>query len=210
LKQVNIDTWNRKELYNHFKDFADPYFAVIIPFDVTNAYKNAKTIKYSFFSRYLHDCMKALNDISNLKYRIQDDSVIDYNTIHASATLMRQDKTFGFSFIKYDESLAIFLKHIEEEQTRIENSKNLYPDEEYRLDCIHCSAMPWVNFTGHKEPVSGTKDSIPKLAFGKTERVNGKLMMNVSIHVNHALVDGYHIGLFAEKYQKYLNSNVML
>jgi chloramphenicol O-acetyltransferase type A len=81
----------------------------------------------------------------------------------------------------------------------------LYPPEEYRLDCIHCSAMPWFNFAGHKEPVSGHKDSIPKFAFSKAVEIDNKLMMNVAINVNHALVDGYHIGLFSEKYQDYLN-----
>jgi chloramphenicol O-acetyltransferase type A len=53
--------------------------------------------------------------------------------------------------------------------------------------------------------VSGLLDSVPKLAFGKTEKLNNSLMMNVSIHVNHALVDGYDIGKFVEKFQYYLN-----
>lgn len=73
------------------------------------------------------------------------------------------------------------------------------------LGCIHCSALPWFSFTGHKEPVSGQLDSVPKLAFGKTEKTNRALKMNVSIHVNHALVDGYDIGLFVEIFQYYLN-----
>jgi len=29
--------------------------------------------------------------------------------------------------------------------------------------------------------------------------------MNVSISVNHALVDGYDVGLFSEKFQGFLN-----
>ena len=29
--------------------------------------------------------------------------------------------------------------------------------------------------------------------------------MNVSISVNHALVDGYHVGEFSEKFQQFLN-----
>mgnify|MGYP001396738672 FL=1 len=30
-------------------------------------------------------------------------------------------------------------------------------------------------------------------------------MMNVGINVNHALIDGYHVGQFAELFQKNLN-----
>jgi chloramphenicol O-acetyltransferase type A len=35
--------------------------------------------------------------------------------------------------------------------------------------------------------------------------VQETLNMNVSISVNHALVDGYHIGEFFERFQNYLN-----
>jgi len=205
LRQIDINTWNRKLLFKHFKDFADPYFSLTIPLDVTIAYQNAKKHNYSFFARYLHDCMKAVNKIENFRYRIIDDKIIDFGKIHTSPTLMRPDKTFGFSFVRYDENFDVFVKNLNEEQERINNSSELYPAEEYRVDCIHCSAMPWLNFSGHKEPVSGQKDSIPKLAFGKAEQNEDKMIMKVAINANHALVDGYHVSLFAEEFQNNLN-----
>jgi chloramphenicol O-acetyltransferase type A len=148
--------------------------------------------------------MKAINDVDALKLRIQDEKVIKYNLIHASPTIIKADKTYGFSFVKFNEDINVFLKNLEVEKERIQGSKNLFPPIN-SLDCIHCSALPWFSFTGHKEPVSGLLDSVPKLAFSKTERTNKSLKMNVSINVNHALVDGYDIGLFVEKFQYYLN-----
>lgn len=204
MRVININTWNRKQLYEHFSNLKDPFFGVTISFDVTHAYNFSKEKKVSFFGRYLHDCMKALNTIENFKYRIENDKVIVYDSIHASATIMREDKTFGFSFIEYSENLSVFLNNLEVEKQRIYNSNNLYPPQN-RLDCIHCSAMPWVNFSGHKEPVSGVLESVPKLAFGKATKINDRLLMNVAIAVNHALADGYHVGLFSEKFQEYLN-----
>lgn len=183
---------------------SDPYFGVTIPFDVTKAYHFSKSNDISFFGKYLHDCMQAINAIENLKYRIIDNNVIAYETIHASATLMRSNKTFGFSFIEFNADLMVFLSNIENEKSRIESSENLYPPKN-SLDCIHCSAMPWLNFSGHKEPVSGVVDSVPKLAFSKISKTNNKIMMNVAVSVNHALADGYHVALFADKFQYYLN-----
>lgn len=205
MEVINLNTWNRKSHYEHFRGLKDPYFGVIIPFDVTKAYQFAKANAVSFFGRYLHDCMKAINEVDELKLRIVDDQVVKYKTIHASATLMRPDKTFGFSYIEFDENLHQFLRHLELEKTRIEQTNDLYP---LRNDeaCIHCSALPWLNFSGHKEPVSGALESVPKLAFSQLiiQDDNHKTM-NLSINVNHALVDGYHIGLFSEKFQHYLN-----
>lgn len=205
MKTIDINTWNRKQLFNHFKEFADPYFEVIIPFDVTNAFQFSKENNVSFFGKYLHDCMKALNSIENFKYRIENDQVVVYDVIHASATIMRSDKTFGFSFIHYDDDLNIFIDNINEEKKRINKTDELFPPQN-TIDCIYCSAMPWVNFSGHKEPVSGHKESVPKLAYSKVEQQNGKLEMNVAISANHALVDGYHIGLFSDAFQYNLNN----
>ncbi len=183
---------------------SDPYFGITIPFDVTHAYHFSKTNNVSFFARYLHDCMKAINDVENFKYRIIDNNVVVYDTIHASATIMRTNKTFGFSFIEFDDDLMVFSRNLENEKERIESSNNLYPPQN-SLDCIYCSALPWFNFSGHKEPVSGLVESVPKLAFSKISDAKENIMMNVAISVNHALVDGYHVALFAEKFQRYLN-----
>ena len=204
MKTIDINTWNRKQHFEHFSALADPSFAVTIPFNVTQAYQVSKANKISFFTRYLHDCMRAINEVENFKYRILDNEVVVYDVIHTSPTILRQDKTFGFSFVHFNDDFKLFSDNLENEKKRINNSTNLYPPVN-GLDCIHCSALPWVNFIGHKEPNSGLLDSIPKISFGKATKINDELIMNVSVHVNHALVDGYHVGLFSEKFQHFLN-----
>jgi len=204
MKVLNINTWNRKQHFEHFSGLLDPYFAVTIPFNVMSTYQFSKENNISFFATYLHDCLKAINEVKALKLRILENDVVEFDTIHASATIMRADNTFGFSFIDFHSDLSIFVQNIEKEKERINASNELYPPKN-GLDCIHCSAMPWLNFTGHKEPVSKTQDSVPKLAFGKAVKTSKDMIMNVSINANHALVDGYDIGLFSEKFQYFLN-----
>ena len=204
MEIFDIENWNRKQHYNHFSKLKDPYFGVTITVDVTKAYHFSKEKKISFFGRYLHDCMKAINGVDELKLRINNSVVEKHEVINASATIMRQDNTFGFSFINFDENLDVFLNNLENEKQRINSTTDLFPPVN-GLDCIHCSALPWLSFSGHKEPVSGEIDSVPKLAFSKIVFNNDKIEMNVAINVNHALVDGYHVSLFAEKFQYYLN-----
>jgi len=204
---LDIDTWNRKQHFEFFNTFTDPYFSVTSALDVTYAYAFAKKERISFFAVYLHACMTAINKIENFKYRIEEEKVIVHNVIHASPTIMRPNKTFGFSFINYNDNLQVFTDNLEKEKDRIFNSDSLFPPQNSQ-DCIYCSALPWVSFTGHKEPVSGQKESVPKIAFAKVEKINNNtLSMQVSVSVNHALVDGYHVGLFFEKFQEALNKN---
>ncbi|WP_121068842.1 CatA-like O-acetyltransferase [Maribacter vaceletii] len=207
MHYLDIDAWERKQHFEFFNTFTDPYFSVAAAVDVTRSYAFAKKNKISFFAVYLHACMTAINQVKNFKYRIEEDKIVVYDTIHASATIMRPNKTFGFSFINYNEDVKVFEKNLKKEKDRIYNSDSLFPPQNTQ-DCIYCSALPWVSFTGHKEPVNGGKESVPKLAFAKIEENNKKLSMQVSVSVNHALVDGYHVGLFYEKFQEALNKNI--
>jgi chloramphenicol O-acetyltransferase type A len=204
MKYLDIENWNRKQHFEHFNRFADPYFGVVSDLDVTKAYQYSRETGVSFFALYLFACMKAINAVENLRYRIQEDKVVIHDVIHASATISREDNTFGCTFIHFSENFDVFYERLQKEKERVLNSTDLFP-EENSDNCIHCSSIPWINFSGHKEPFSGMKDSVPKLAFGKFEKKAGKLMMPVAISVNHALVDGYHVGLFFEQYQQKLD-----
>ncbi|CAM1339940.1 CatA-like O-acetyltransferase [Tenacibaculum aestuarii] len=205
MKYLDIENWNRKQLFQHFRTMADPTFGLVADVEVSKTYQSAKEKGESFFVRYLHACMKAINSVENLKYRIEGDKVAIYEVINASATIARADNTFGFSYILYSEDFKEFYQNFQQEKDRILNSTDLFPLQ-YSLGCIHCSAIPWVSFTGHKEPFSGNKDnSVPQLAFGKLKKKNGKMLLPVAINVNHALVDGYHVGQFFEKFQQELD-----
>ncbi|TDQ27720.1 CatA-like O-acetyltransferase [Tenacibaculum caenipelagi] len=205
MKYLDIESWNRKQLFEHFRTLADPTFGLVANVEVSKTYQSAKEEKHSFFVRYLHACMKAINAVENLKYRLEDNKVVVYEVINASATIARPDNTFGFSYIAYSESFEEFNFNFLKEKERILSSNDLFP-QVYSLGCIHCSAIPWINFSGHKEPFSGNKnDSVPQLSFGKISHENNKMLMPVAMNVNHALVDGYHVGQFFEKYQQELD-----
>ncbi len=205
MKYLDIENWNRKQHFEHFRSLHDPYFSVVVEVDVTNVYSYAKKSNVPFFALYLHACMKAVNSVENFRYRIQGDKVVIHDVIHASATISREDNTFGCTFIRFDKDFETFLANFQKEKHRVLTTTELFPEEDPD-NCIHCSALPWLNFSGHKEPFSGIKDhSVPKLAFGKFSKKEDRLMMPISVAVNHALVDGYHIGEFFEQYQIELN-----
>ena len=207
MRELDIESWNRKEHFAFFNQFEDPYFSVTVDLDVTNAFAYSKKNNRSFFVVYLYACMKAINTIENFKYRIHDDKVIVHDVIHASPTISRDDNTFGCSFIYFTDDFDQFDKNYQTEKKRVQGTTDLFPPEEGTDACIYCSAMPWFSFSGHKEPVFGVKkESVPKLAFGKYVEKDERLSMPVAIAVNHALVDGYHVGLFVEAYQKALDN----
>ena len=69
-RELNIATWNRKEHFEFFCKFEEPFFGTTIQLDCTKAYATSKELGVSFFAYYLHKTLAAVNNTENFKYRI--------------------------------------------------------------------------------------------------------------------------------------------
>ena len=205
-QKIDISTWNRKEHFEFFSTFEEPFFGITTPIDCTIAYENAKTMQIPFFVYYLHKTIAAVNQVENFRYRIEGNDVMLYDEIDASATIMREDKTFGFSFMKFHSDIHEFAKIVQAEIERIQTTSGLFT-REYPENIIHFSAVPWINFIGltHSRNFK-IEDSCPKISFGKVVEENGKKIMSLAVLAHHGLVDGYHMGLLVEEFQNLMNS----
>ncbi len=205
-RELDISTWNRKEHFEFFCKFEEPFFGTTIQFDCTKAHAKAKELGVSFFAYYLHKTLVAVNNIENFRYRIEEGKVFIYDKINVSSTVLRDDKTFGFSEVEYNENLNVFIKNYDTEAERVKSLSGLFTRVHFQ-DIVHFSAVPWINFTSISHSRSFTfPDSCPKFSFGKMTTENDKKPMSMSVHVHHGLVDGYHLGLFFEEFEKLMNA----
>lgn len=81
MKIVDTKNWNRKEHFDFFSQFDEPFFGLVSEVDCTAAHKTSSENNYSFFSYYLHKSLIAVNKVKEFKYRISDDKVIFYDEI---------------------------------------------------------------------------------------------------------------------------------
>ncbi|MET4138324.1 CatA-like O-acetyltransferase [Pedobacter sp. UYP1] len=205
-KELDIANWKRKEHFQFFKKFEEPFFGVTVKIDCTKAYAHAKQSGKSFFLYYLYQSLKAANTIEEFRYRIKGEKVIIYGQVNASATIGRADETFGFSYMEFKENFEDFYKLARQEADRVSKGTGLFP-EIFSENVIHYSALPWIDFSALSHARSfSMEDSAPKISFSKLTTTKTKKSMNVSIHVNHALMDGYHVGNFVSKFQELMNS----
>jgi chloramphenicol O-acetyltransferase type A len=204
---LDLENWNRKEHFLFFKQMEEPFFGIITTIECTKAYMTAQQLGTSFFAYYLHKTIVAVNAIESFRYRILDDAIYIYDTIDVSATIMREDNTFGFSLIQYSADYAVFEKNTLEEIQRIKTTPGLLTREFPNNNLIHFSVIPWINFTSLSHARSFTfPDSCPKISFGKMIIADdGKRTMSMSIHVHHGLMDGYHVGQFVDYFQELMN-----
>jgi chloramphenicol O-acetyltransferase type A len=205
-QKLTLDTWNRKEHFHFFSQMQEPFFGITTVIDCTTAYAKSKELGITFFTYYLHKTLIAVNAIESFRYRIIDGDVYVFNQIDASATILREDKTFGFSLMKFEEDLTVFSEITKTEIERVKKTSGLIT-RDFETNLIHFSVLPWINFTAYSHARSFTwPDSCPKISFGKMISDNGKKTMHMSVHVHHALLDGYHVGEFVNLFQNLMNA----
>lgn len=205
-KTIDVDAWTRREQFNFFRDFDNPFFGFTADLDVTALYRFAREQGYSFFSTYLFASQKAVNTIPEFRYRIKGDQVVEYPVISAGATILKENDVFTFCHFDHESDLALFAKHV---LARIKQSRQAdtpLMDQDDDLDQIFYSVIPWIHFKGVVHPRNhGIDDSVPRIVFGKAVEINGRLIMPISVEAHHALLDGIHVGIYYECLQNYFD-----
>lgn len=204
---LDLENWNRKEHFAHFCKMEEPFFGATVEIDCTKAYQTAKDLKASFFIFYLHKTLVAVNAIENFRYRIDEGKIYINDRIDASATIGREDGTFGFSLIEYNSNFRTFEQNALKETERIQTTTGIFTRSFDEDNVIHFSAIPWLNFTSLSHARSYTfPDSCPKISFGKMmTSETGKRTIAMSAHVHHGLMDGLHLGQFVDMLQELMN-----
>jgi len=208
-EKIDINTWIRKDHFKFFSAFEEPFFGVTVDVDCTASYKQAKEMGVSFFLLYLHKSLLAANKVEPFRYRIIDGEVWKFDEVHASATINRENGAFGFGYMDFHEDFDNFNAHAKIEIEKVENSTGLIPASSGE-NVIHYSALPWLNFKSMSHARNYSfNDSCPKISFGQVRDKGKRKIMSVSIHVNHALMDGFHVSQFVDAYQELLNTDTV-
>ncbi len=207
MKKIDINSWNRKEHFEFFKDYEDPFFNITFTIDITKLKSFCKENNLAFWLANYYFAMKTSSQIQEFRLRLHDGAVYEYNAIKMGSTIFNEDKTFSFCYFPMTDTVFDYVRKAEEiiakhKQGTIDSSV----EKDY-LGVVHGTVVPWLSFTGIKHPRSGKEKDhgIPKFAFGKYYQEGDKYLIPFSIEAHHALIDGYHVGNFVTLYQETIN-----
>jgi len=202
--KLDVSNWARKEHFEFFHSFEEPYHGVTVRVDCTSAYQFAKSRGISFFLYCIYQTLAASQQIEAFRYRIEQDGVFLYDRIDGGSVIDRADGTFGYGYLPYSEKLEEFLDGAQHEIKRIRNTAGLPRTTANNI--IRYSSLPWIDFTSLSHARAFSRgDSCPRITFGKMTEHSGRRTMPLSIHVNHALVDGLQLGQYLERLQQLMD-----
>ena len=204
MKKLDINTWNRKDHYEIFRKMELPYAGISANLDISKFYQIVKKNNLSFFKCILYAVCRTANEIEEFRYRILEDEVYIIDRVSPSFTLLNDDKTYSYCQSEYDIDFTKFYKELDEKMQSVINKVSV--KYENRNDLIYATSIPWVSFTNLLHPVSVNGDSVPRFAIGKYYKDGEKMLLPFSLQIHHALMDGYHMGLYFESIQKLLDN----
>ena len=204
---IELNTWNRKEHFEFFNGFDEPFFGIVTEVECSQAIAWCRQKDIPFFHFYLYQSLKAANQVEEFRFRIEEEKPVCYDVIHASSTISRPDGTFGFSYIPFSDNFQDFSLIVKKETNAVAKTQGLRLNENTkRNDVIHFSVLPWIKFTSltHARHFA-YRDSVPKITFGRYYEENGRILMPVSVNAHHGLMDAWHVAKFLELFTGYLS-----
>lgn len=205
MKEIDIDSWKRKEHFNIFRSMDLPFYNTNLNLDITGLREFTKEKGLGLTNTLIYLVTKTINNLENFKYRIVDNKVVLFDVIHPAFThLMDDEDLFSLIVGVYKEDLFKFNRLLDSKKQQCKSYFNM---EEFTKgnNIAVISPQPWFSFTGIDHTLSLNKDdAVPKISWGKYFKDGDSVKLPFNIQVNHIFIDGYHIGQFVNLLQEYV------
>ena len=194
-KVIDRESYYRKDVFRHFSQDCKCSVSMTARVDVTELAAWSRKTGTKFSLNFLYLLSRVLNSREDYRmgYLWQTDELICYDVIHPTQYVFHEDtETCTPVYTEYRENYDAFyagaLRDLEQaKQTR-----------EYGLDAaghpnwFDASCIPWLSYDAlHLELPDGYLYFAPIVNWGRYREEGGRLMMPVSVRLNHAVADGY-------------------
>lgn len=203
-RYIDLDRWRRREHFLLFRGYDRPHFSTTASVDVSACYAASRAGEGTPFTlAMLFAAMHAANEVEAFRLRLREDRVWCHDAVGIGCTVLRPDRTFGFTYLAHETDFSRFAADGKREMERARTGTTLGDGREADDATLHATVLPWIRLTSFTNAMR-REDSVPKLTFGKRYTEGGAWYVPACVEVHHALVDGIDVGEFFERFQDLL------
>lgn len=206
MKEIEFDLEN-----NPFINFLSSRYTMSARVNVENLWIKSKEQDLSFFVMSLGALMNALNDIPQMRRRIIDGKVIEFESLDAVCPIMDKDETVFkeiriegpqrfYNILKWHDYVVDYQLNVLE---GVDKAFDVDTMERDKINIANFSCIPWVDFDSITNATAAGNAIQPLITWGK---VNENYEMTVSITVNHIFVNGLELAKFYKNAQENFDS----
>jgi len=196
-KIIDKEKYYRKGVYRHFTQDCKCSSSMTARIDVTDLVDYSKRTDTKFYINFLYLLTKVLNsrDDYKMSYIWQTDELICYDKINPIQYVFHEDtETCSPVYSTYYEDYETFYKAAVDDIETAKENREYNLDSENHPNWFDASYISWLSYDSlNIELPDGYLYFLPIINWGKYREENGKLMMPITVRLNHAVADGYLI-----------------
>ena len=178
--RIDLAAYPRRDHFAYFSAMAYPYVGLTADVDITPLTDYRARSGSPFFLTLLYCVARAANSVPQLRQRIVDGEIWEFDVCPSSFIVAKDDETYAYCPVRTDLTLDEFLPYAEERKNAARMDGNIEENED-ALPCFFISTLPWMSYTSLIQPAPVPADSNPRITWGKAELRDGRSMLPLTL-----------------------------
>lgn len=203
---IDKAAWPRSAHYDFFSGMSDPFYALTFPVDITPLRAWCRARGLSFYMAMVYGVTKAMERVDAFLYKDRNGVIVKHDRLIPSFTDLRPGSDlFYIVTVEAGEDPEEFCRRAKvrsAEQTGFITSGGWAEDE-----LVYFTCLPWFPVTAFtNERDLNPSDSVPRVSWGRWRQEGDRYLLDLSLELNHRLLDGVHVGKFHDELTRWINS----
>lgn len=205
---IDIDKWERNKYFYYFTKMLPTGYSITVNIDITNTYNLIKKKNKKFFPAYLYIASKIISEHNEFKISNFNNQLCYFDVLHPSyAYFHKDDNTISNMWTEYNSNFNIFYNNYIDDISKYGNNYGVLAKPNPPQNNYMIGMLPWIEFSSYTPiPYINLNMYFPIIQAGKFIDLDGKKIIPLSFTIHHAVADGYHVGVFFEKFKEYMNN----
>ena len=209
-KVIDKESYYRKGVFRHFSEDCKCATSLTARIDVTALAEHSRRTGTKFYLNVLYLLSKVLNSREDYRmgYLWQTEELICYDVIHPTQYVFHEDtETCTPVYTEYDPDYERFYAGALRDLERAKQTRDYALDAAHHPNWFDASYISWLSYDSlNVELPDGYLYFAPIVNWGRYREENGRLLMPVSVRLNHAIADGYLLANVFRLLQKEIES----
>ena len=211
IRWIDVETWARKSHFQSFTTFSKCLIHATQKLDLTSFYAMCKTTGHRLFPSTVAVVARAANQIPEFRMVLSPENKPGiWNFVSPVYSIFHDDdKTFSSICTTYDDNMETLYRSIVSDMERYKDVKG-HIVTEVPPNLLPTSCEADLDFTSfHIQPIGEAvymQIVVPTIIWGRMTDDGNRKTMPMTVSINHAAADGYHISRFFSLLQELLDS----
>lgn len=192
---IDRETYYRKGVFRHFSEDCKCSTSMTARIDVTELVSYSKATHTRFYLNFLYILSKVLNsrDDYRMGYLWETDQLICYDVIHPTQYVFHEDtETCTPVYTEYCPDYEAFYAGALRDVEAAKRTREYGLDAKNHPNWFDASYISWLSYDSlNIELPDGYLFFAPIVNWGRYREESGRLVMPVTVRLNHAIADGY-------------------